>query len=352
MSDNDRYRVRRELALGERTHDDYGGGSGGKWRVRGGITAAAMAVFGFAFNFGTHVMSLLLMGGETTTQLLFDFSNDPWGALLFTVGLVGIILLGLATAFHWVQAATRPLAGGFIVLFVLAAVGFLIASGTAQVPSSVTQAPPAAALAGYIVGTSLEPGCSVNTITNTMTCDVVYNTTSNYFAVSSSNASTCNYYGSACHPRNYLNFEVHQARTDSLNATYGFAFVIATIPTVTTSGANPTVYSPVVGYVAATSTATGYWLVKQNAGSLNGQDPSQAAPGSTSSIGSSTVGITAFGSVSDTWNTTLPGAGGSSAPTSLYAALTLYGSYSMTFQVSNASPQTYTLTVIVIGEHA
>ncbi len=298
-----------------------------------------------------QLLASLALYGETTTQLLFDFTNDPWGAILFVVGLLGIVLLGLGLALHWVKGSPRHIAGGFVVLFVLMFVGFLVASGITPSTGNVTAAPANATLQGYIVAPT-ETGCSVNTITFTETCTAVYNYTSNYFAVSTTNASTCNWYSAACHPRNYIDLSVHEARTDAINRTYGFAFAIGSIPTVTTTSTSYPVESPVVGFIPATSTASGYWLVKQNAGSLNAQNPTETAPGTVSNLGSSTVGIQSFGSVTDLWNVTMPGAGGSPAPATLYSAVTIYGSYSMTFTVGNASPATYTLTVIVIGEHA
>lgn len=318
-----------------------------RWRTQ----TTAMFAFGFValFAFAQQLMVGLL--AETQTQLLFDFTNNPWGAGLFVVGLAGFILLALALTLRAVHGSPRHLAGAFALFLAIAFVGGIVTWGIPLSPQSSIGTSPSTQLQGYIVAPT-ETGCSVNTITQVETCDLVYNYTSNYFAVSSSNASTCDWYSAACHPRNYIDIAVHEARVDKINATEGVFFGIGSIPTVTTTGATPTVYSPITGYIAATSSATGYWLVKQNAGSLNGLNPSEAAPGTTANLGSSTVGITAFGSVTDTWNVTLPGAGSSAAPASLYSALTLYGSYSETFTVSQASPQTYTLTVIVIGEHA
>lgn len=318
-----------------------------RWRAH----STAMFAFGFVALFAFVQQATVSLLAETQTQLLFDFTNNPWGAALFVIGLAGFIVLALALTLRAVHGSPRHLAGAFVLFAAIAFVGGLVTWGIPLNPQSSVNTSPNTQLQGYIV-TPTEAGCSVNTITATMTCDLVYNYTSNYFAASTSNASTCNWYSAACHPRNYIDFAVHQARVDKINATEGVSFGIGSIPTVTTTGATPTVYSPITGYIAATSSATGYWLVKQNAGSLNGLNPSEAAPGTTANLGASTVGITAFGSVTDTWNVTLPGAGGSAAPATLYSALTLYGSYSETFTVSQASPQTYTLTIVVIGEHA
>lgn len=325
-----------------------------RWRVSAGtVPVLALLIAGVA-GFSEKLGALLALAGtETTTQLLFDFGNDPWGSLFFVVGLVGVVIVLLGVLAGAIHASPKHLGAGLGVFAIFMLVGGLIAMGAAPVATSTsTQTSPATQLKGYIVAPS-EVGCSVNTITNTETCDGVYNYTSNYFAVSSSNASTCNWYSAACHPRSYIDFAVHEARVDSINATEGAVFAIGSIPTVTTTGATPTVYSPVAGYVPATSSATGYWLVKQNAGSLNGLNPSEAAPATTSNLGASTVGITAFGSTTDTWNVTLPGSGSSAAPAALYTALTLYGSYSMTFTVTaGQSSFVYTLTLIDIGEHA
>lgn len=328
---------------------------------------ALLAVLGSTMNLLTKFGALLAQA-ESVPQLLFDFTNDPWGALLFVIGLIGFIILALALSFHWVKGQPKAIAGGFIVLAVLMFIGFLIASGITTTPAQQA-APAGATLAGYILNSALPSGCSVNNANPQApieTCDVVYNYSANCFFTSTSNASSVGssgyaYPGSAgCghasgaqkYAPSYILLGIHVARTDALNSTYGFTVTISSIPTITTTSTTYPTLSPIVGYVPATSSAASYWLTKPNAGSLNGQYPPQSAPSVTTGVGANVIGISAFGSTSVTYNETLPGNGGAPAPFNLYTAMPAYATYSQTWTFQNASPVTYTLEIVVIGEHA
>jgi hypothetical protein len=325
-------------------------------RATAALALVMVSVFSGMMEVG-RILGAVLLQGETLTQAMFDFVGDPWGTLLVVVAIGGAFILLLGIAFHWFHAEPRVLGSVMGLLVIVGIVGVLIASGVATTSTlSITGPPPAgASLSGYLVSAGLQSGCSISTANPSApveTCDLVYNYTSNYWATSTSNASTCDWYAAACHPRNYIDIPVHEARVDAINGTFGFVYQVGSLYTVTTTGASPTVYSPMVGYIPATGSASGYWLMKWSAGSIATINPSQAAPGVTSAIAQDTVGIAAFGSVSNTLNETLPGAGGSSAPSAMYAAETTYASYSETVTVQDSSPFTFTLTVIPIGEHA
>lgn len=314
-------------------------------RLRATVTLAAMLVFGLSVKL-SMVLGAVLIQGDTFWNAIFSTGASSIGLLLFWGGILVILIVGMLGFLGHIHAPPRETAYGILVAVIVIAIGgAMIASSAGNIGVHSNQiATNQEQLQGYI-STPSETGCSLNTVSWTVTCDVVYNYTSNYFAVEASNASTYK-------KPTYIDVTIHEARVDKVNSTYGFIAQVASIPTVTTTDATYPTMSPVVGFVPATGTASGYWLVKQNAGSLSGLNPSESAPSVTSDLGSSTIGIAAFGSVADTFNITLPGTGGSPAPSALYTALASYGSYSMTFTVQDATPFTYTLTVVDIGEFA
>lgn len=334
--------------------------SGGKGATFA-ISFALLAFAGLAVNVMRNLMALVPVHAETTAQLLFDFGNDPWGALLFVVGVLGIFILAIGLAFHWIKGQPKALAGGFILFALLAVIGIVVASGVAQSTPGQVVTNPAATLSSYLIQyNSAGKGCSINTATNTETCTVVWNYTSSIMYVAPSNGSTSGSSGACAGTcQNWIAIGVHSARTDVLNATYGFSYQIASLPVVSTLYSPSTSYSPIVGYVAASGSTQGYWKTNWGSGSTGGLNPTNAAPSSSSALTPSLLGITAFGSATNVLHIALPGSNSTYAPAwgtgtlgSADIGMTIYSTYSMTFTVGQSSPATFTLVVNLIGFHA
>jgi hypothetical protein len=328
------------------------------------VAFLAFATFAVMGLFSEMATAMIGYAGhlETTTQLLFDFGSDPWGALLFVIGLLGLIILSLGLAFHWIKGQPKALAGGYILLIILAAIGFLVASGVAaQQGAVVPPAPSSAQLSSYLIQyNAAGKGCSVNTVTNTETCTAVWNYTDSEMFIAPANGSTTGGSGACAGTcANWIAVGVHSARTDVNNYTYGFSYQVSSVPVVSSLYNPSTSYSPIVGYKVASGTSPGVWQADWGSGSTGGLFPSNAAPSSTSDFTASSVGIAAFGSATNVLHIALPGSNSTYAPSwgtgtqgSADIGMTTYGTYSMTFTVGNSSPATFTLVLQVIGFHA
>lgn len=282
----------------------------------------------------------------------FDFTNDPIGSFLVVGGLLVLIIFAVLLAARAIPAHPKSIGGIFAVIAILLLGGFVVMSAIVIPGSAVpTATGTGAQVSSYLTTTIIPAGCSVVQSTNTETCDVVYNYTASQFYTCASN-TTAGATRTACALHNYIVVTVHSARTDVLNATYGFPYAVSSVSTVVTTGASPVVYSPEVGYVPATSTASGIWKAQWGTGSASGLNPTQAAPAVTTGWTPSIVGINSFGSASPQLHVSLPGSNSTSAPAAMYAAMTLFTPYSMSFTVGNSSPTTFTLTLILLGESA
>ena len=275
---------------------------------------------------------------------VIDFTNDALGSVLFLTGLVVLVIGGLLFAFKAIPPQPNHVGGWIGIAVVLILIGLFAAQFTSAPTAAIVQVP-GATVSSYIVSSGLPSGCTVNSVTATETCDAVYNYTSGAFAISATNTDTFKL-------PTYILFDIHSARTDGLNQTAGISYAVSSVATVTTTGSNPTTYSPIVGYVPASGTSNGVWKAYWGSGSAANLNPSNNAPTSASGWTPSMVGIAAFGGSSNTLHISLPGGNSTSAPAALYSALTLYGSYSMTVTVSGSTPSTFTLTMVIIGEHA
>jgi len=309
----------------------------------------------------------MFLGGMLKTSLFgatnaFDFVNDPIGSILIVGGLIVIVIFGILLAARSIPAHPKAIGGMLAVVALLLVGGFVLAQ-TTVVPGSVV--PPAsgtsAAVATYIVASgsgagNAVSGCTLNAGSTVMTCDVDYNYTANYFYACGGNL-TAGTGRTACIAHNYILLGIHSARTDVLNATYGFSYAVGSVATTTTAGATPTVYSPDLGYVAATGTSPGVWQSYWGSGSTALLKPSNAAPGSSSSFTPTTLGIGAFAGATDVLHLSLPGSNSTFAPTwpttgtlaSTNLGVTLYSTYSMTITIGNSNPSTVTLSLVLIG---
>ncbi|MGA7861340.1 MAG: hypothetical protein WCB19_05730 [Thermoplasmata archaeon] len=322
---------------------------------------------------GAFLGLVALMGGLMDKALAlvkfgatsaFDFVNDPIGSLLIVLGLVTIVIFAILLAARAIPAHPKAVGGVIGLVAVLLIFGFIVAQVT-PTPGSIAPPPAAAALSSYLVSPG-EIGCTVNNALSTPaeTCTEVYNYTSNAFVVSAANSTiggvtwtstTCTV--STTHCANWILVNIHSARTDVYNSTYGFPYQITLVPTFSTVS-SPTAYSPALGYVAASGTTPGIWKVYPGVGSSATLNPNVAAPGVTSNLGVDQVGIAAFGSASVLYHFSLPGGNSTTAPLSgttplLFSSTSLAQYQTFTYQISvgNSSPALFDLIVQVIGQH-
>lgn len=264
--------------------------------------------------------------------------------------IIGVVLLAAMKA-----KGLKTAVPVFVFSAVLLGLG-LFAGSIAPAPASTggtgTTTPcNGCATTSYVVTTNLPSGCTWNSISETLTCDVVYNYTSNYFGVEPANQSTCNFASNACHPTTYVLVPIHSARSDVVNQTFGENYQISSIPTATSLGANAQVYS-IVAYTQQTASSTGQWHVKWSTGSFSGQFPNQPAPQTTTGIGLNTVGIQSFSSAQPVLSIGLAGSNSTSAPTTFYSALSTFTAYDMGVSISGSTPASITIAFVVLGEHA
>jgi len=283
-----------------------------------------------------------------------DFANI-WDGIL-VLAIVFLVIAALGSILALIQGAVREgkwIGGIFVSLFAVfllvsvfgatfAPVSTACTPGTAGCP--VTPAPTGASAISSVVTGSLQGCVSFNSQSNTFTVPLVWNTTGKYFACGTSVGFT----GSM--PK-YVVLWFSLARADTLNSTYGFTGVTNGIYTLTNSTTS-IAYSP-IGYTAATSSANGQWLIKWNAGSTSGAYPSQNAPSVTSGVGSTLVGVPAFGSKTMAYSFCL--AGSNSTSGNFYYSATTFASYSFNIAFgggSGVTPTQYTVATTVIGSHA
>ena len=293
------------------------------------------------------VFSFSLLTGGVLAATIGDGSSGGTLGLILIFSAILILVVGiLLIAGHAIPPHPAAVGGFMAAVLFLVVLAFVVPS-IYPATASVVSAPPAAQLSSYIV-LPAQTGCSLNTITNTVTCTLMYNSTSNYLAVAATNVSG---HVPTAALAGWILVGFHSARVDALNSTYGFNYQVASIPTITSVGATPTVYSPTVGYIAATSTASGVWKMFWGSGSAANLNPLQAAPSITTGFTPSQVGIASFGSATDYLHLSLPGTNSTSFPTTAYSALTAFGSYTSTVTIQNSTPITFTLVVTIIGEN-
>lgn len=331
------------------------------WLNNKGIVGAFLGLMLMAGGLMDKALTLVMSGATS----IFDFVNDPVGTFLVIAGLIVLVIFALLLAARAIPAHPKAVGGIIGVVAVLLIFGFVLAEVT-PTPGSLVTPPAQAALSSYLVSPG-EIGCTVNNALSppTETCTEVYNYTSNAFVVSAANSTiggvtwtstTCTV--STTHCANWILVNIHSARTDVYNSTYGFPYQITSVPTFSTIS-NPTAYSPALGYVAASGTTPGIWKVYPGVGSSATLNPNVAAPGVTSNLGVDQVGIAAFGSASVLYHFSLPGGNSTTAPLSgstplLFSSTSLAQYQTFTYQISvgNSSPAIFDLIVQVIGQHA
>jgi hypothetical protein len=275
------------------------------------------------------------------------------------IALIGVLLIVVMRGKGIKATSGTTLAG--VLIFVL---GFVVVAVT---PAAVTNTPPATTqTVNTLLGSypALPSGESWNSATNTLTIYLVYNYTASCFAVSPTNASTTSTLGiagagSGCgtatggakYLPNYVLLPLKLVRTDNSNTTAAFPLNVASIPTTQSLGSTPTTYS-FIGYKPATSTTTGQWQVKWSAGTTAGLASTVNAPSVTTNIASDSLAVSAFNSAGVVLEESLSGGNSTSAPSTFYSALTVYGSYNAVISIGNSNPTQITETFVVLGEHA
>lgn len=273
-----------------------------------------------------------------------DVFGVATGELLEIVGVLLVIggvlsFFALRGRIHWAMNVTAIVAGGLLFFGGAWVAAAMVGGGPAP------NAPPTA---GVLVQLASSPGLLAgetwNSITNTMTVDVVYNTSTNAWMVQ--NVLT----GVASHP-NWVNLPLKLVRSDAINATYAFPVSVTSIPTFNSLGTNPTTYS-FVGYTSATSTSPGIWQVFFSAGTLANQKPTVSAPGVATNVLNDPCAVNAFNSLSPILKVSLGGGNSTSAPTLSAEAVQNYTTYPMTIGIGQGSPSGVTLDFIPIGWHS
>ena len=275
---------------------------------------------------------------------MVDVSSIAAGASLLV--LFGFILVVVGAL---MLLALRGKAGKIApVAIILGAVllgGGFVASAFAPTPGAATPPPPTASvLTQLATAPALVTGETFNTVTNTLTVDLVYNKTANEFKV----ASSVGYTGS---DPAYIQFPMKLVRQDAINQTFSFPMTVATIPTAASLGATPTVYS-FVGYTPATSTNPGTWQLYFSAGTLANQKPTVSAPSVTTNVLTDPVPVQSFNSATSTLHIALGGSNSTSAPTLFAEAIQNYTVYPMTINIGNSAPSVMTINFLLLGWYA
>lgn len=286
------------------------------------------------------------------------FDPTTAGGLIFWIGMIiflaaaviGAALVGLRNV-KFARSMIWPIIIGLVVVGVGLLVGFATPAPTASSAPSI----PGATVNTVVNSANFVGGETWTPSTNTVVVSLVYNSTAGGvfvapkvgFTGSGSNTGEACGSSTACHQ--YVVIPAKLARTDSINQTAGFTLQVNGIPTLTSTGSNPTVYAP-IGYTAATSTSGGVWKIAWSAGSLSGISPSQNAPSVTSGVGANVVGVPAFGSYSTALSLTL---GGGNTTAGVWGSLAQnYTTYTSTINVtggSGSTPAFLTVQWILIG---
>jgi hypothetical protein len=282
-------------------------------------------------------------------------------ALIIGVGVFAITAL-ICLAWKGNKMGLKILGVGFVVLLVGGGTyGILTLSGVTNQTQSIAPPPSGGAVVTTVSGGSVgSAGVTWNSQTDVLTVDLVYNysTGANYFCVEAANATCGPTAGHTSSWPNYLLVPMTLSRTDAVNQTFGYTTTVTQIPTYNTVSGTTTTYS-VIGYKPASGSSTGQWQTFFSAGSFANQNPSVAAPATTSNILSSLVGIAPFKSVTQVLHVSLTGGNSTSAPLSgstsaLFTGTTISQFVAMpeTITIQASNPTTITIAYIVIGQHA
>ena len=240
------------------------------------------------------------------------------GSMASAVGLlslVGLLLIVIGAVLVWVNrgkqihATVAVIVVGLVLVFLGIFIGAL--------PSApATVAPPVAGaqVSTTVLSSSLQSGVTWNSQTNTLSVALVANYTHGAatFCISKTNTT------GVCTEASLI-LPIHSARVDSLNATAGFTYSIGSIPTF---ASNNTEYS----FLGYTTGASAQWSAQWSEGSIAKTNCPQSAPAVTTDVCSDIVGISSFGSTTNTLTMVLAG-NGTASP---YVVPSLYTPFSMT----------------------
>lgn len=279
------------------------------------------------------------------------------GGLAFLIGIMVLIVAGILAAVAAVmrQAKMIKVVGITVALGVTVLVSGVLIAALTPAPTAIVASVPGTTVNTVVNSANFVTGQIWTPSTNAVTVSLVYNSTGAKiftaptvgFTGSGTNAKEACGSSTACH--GYVVIPMKLARTDSVNQTAGFTLTINGIPTLTSTGSNPTLYSP-VGYTAASTTSGGVWKISWSAGSLNGINPSQNAPTVTSGVAANVVGVQAFNSYSTVLSIAL---GGNSSTSGTWGTLAQnFTTYATTVAVTGgagSTPAAITINWILIG---
>lgn len=289
----------------------------------------------------------------TTTSIQIVSAAGGIMVLGFVVALIGVIMLLAMRGKGWKYSAI--IAGlGLVVGFGGLFGGALVAS-TMNAPAPPPA--PSASVNALLWGSYVLPtGETWNSQTSVLTVNTAYNHSTSQFGVAGGGAnstSTCQWSAGACHPLYYVLLPLNLIRSDSgtgaNNATFGFPVNVQSTYTTNSLGSTPSQYG-IVGYKAATSSATGQWQAKwYAAGTTSGQFSTVNAPSVSTNIAPNSVPIPTFGSKVVILSLALAGGNSTSAPSLFVYALTQYQSYPTVISVGNGTPATITINFVFVG---
>lgn len=267
--------------------------------------------------------------------------------------LIGIILLvgpGIAVLLTRGRAA-RPAVGYVALVGVFVLVISFVAAGLTPAATGSIAPPAKTQTVNAILSTTpaLLHGQTWNSVTSTLTVNLLYNVTSHAFCSVTVFAAThgCGLHSSATYP-NYVLLPLNLIRTDAQNTTNSFPMSIASIPTQNSLGANPQTYS-ICGFTAQTSTSPGQWQMFFHAGTTAGQKPTVSAPSVSTNVITDGVAVKAFANTVNTIHISLAGGNSTSAPTPFAAALQNYTSYPVSITIGNSQPASVVINFVIIG---
>lgn len=270
--------------------------------------------------------------GDLTSTLLIAISG--------ILALVGFILAYTRVS---VKGGSALGGAGIIAIVLIVLIYPLVSVAPASIASSTCPV-----TGGCTVNTlensalSLASGETWSSSTNTLTVDIVYNSTGSALHVCAA-VTPC-----ASTTNNYVLLPLKLIRTDTYNGTAAFAMNIATVPTVTSLGTSPTVYS-FLGYKAATGTTPATWQAYWSAGTTASLNPTVVAPTVTTNILPDSVPVTSFSSTVNVLHVSLAGGNSTSAPFAWGQALLNYTTYPMTLSIGSSTPSIVTINFVVIG---
>jgi hypothetical protein len=271
---------------------------------------------------------------------LGDLTSTVLIAMAAVIALVGFVLAYTKVS---VRGGSAVGASGIIAVVLIVLIYPLIsAAPTAIVSSTCPVAGGCAVNTLENAAPALISGESWSSVTNTLTVDVVFNSTGDALHVCAA-VTPC-----ASSTAEYVLLPLKLIRTDSYNGTAAFPMNVASTPCLSSLGSSPTTYC-FVGYKAATGTTPATYQIFWSAGTTASLNPTVVAPTVTTNILPDSLPVTAFSSALNVLHISLAGSNSTSAPLAWGQALQNFTSYPETISIGSSSPSLVTIQFVVIG---